>query len=865
MVFVVSLVVSLALGAWYNSVITEQSARLVEVAQSRARMIEAIAEYDRLDGYNHDRTHADSEKVTLGQVASAHKKFKGFGDTGEFTLAKKEGNKIVFFLKHRHDIEDIPKDVVWGSDVAAPMHKALQGESGLLIGLDYRGVEVIAAYEPVKLLNYGLVAKIDLSEIKKPFIYRAIQLILISITMVTIAALFFMRISTKLLRKIEHDEALIRGVIESAEDLIFAKNLTGQYIFVNRAMERLYNLPKAKILGKTPHEILPESLADNMCLNDGLVLKNIKFNNLECHFLIDGEIETYHTNKSPMVLDNGQISGQIGVSRNVTEQIKTESSLKDAVEKLDYTAQKYQKIFKTAEVSLWDEDFTELCTALEKLKNKGVVDIRKYLNDHLSEAYDLAALIKINDVNDKTLAIYGAKSKEDFFNSVTDTFGEDGIHIFIDEVEALWTGERSFTAKSKQRKVDGSEIHVVISIPLPKDKKLLKNVPVSIVDITERIIFEQKMVEEEKAKAELEFIVNQSPIVAFLWKNKEGWPVEYVSENVSAWGYSKEQFETNKISFSDIIEPRDLKKMSEEIQKYSEKYEDSFTQEYRILTPDGSVRWIDDKTWIRRNAQGEITHYQGICIDITEQKEFERQLWQAQKSESLGNMAGGIAHDFNNMLLPIIALADLTANQLEDNDPIRKRLIKILESGQNAQELVKRLMIFAREEETLLKEVDVNDLLASSFDLLQATIPSSMEITCNLLEKNVNILGSYAQLQSVFINIAKNAADAVQGKNALLDIKTSVVLNNFPLLKSFLKDGKSEKYLHIRMKDNGPGINQKHLARIFDPFFTTKPVGEGTGMGLAMVLSIVSAHHGVITVNSRLNKGTTFDIYLPII
>jgi len=151
----------------YETAFEEERARLTELAQSQARLIEAVARFDAVYSKEYPKGEI---AATLSQITDAHRHYKGFGKTGEFTLARKEGENIVFLLSHRHyDLEN-PKPVPVDSDLAEPMRLALSGASGNVMGLDYRGKKVLAAYEPVKELGLGIVAKIDLVEIRSPFI-----------------------------------------------------------------------------------------------------------------------------------------------------------------------------------------------------------------------------------------------------------------------------------------------------------------------------------------------------------------------------------------------------------------------------------------------------------------------------------------------------------------------------------------------------------------------------------------------------------------------------------------------------------------------------------------------------------------------
>ncbi|WP_135079581.1 PAS domain S-box protein [Terasakiella sp. SH-1] len=999
MIVIVVFSVGVVFTTWYQTEVEHEKGRLVEIVQSRARMIESIAKYDRMEGQRLQRPEAQSDANTLLQVREAHLNFKGFGETGEFTLAKKEDDKIIFLLRHRHETQMNPEQVIRINDkIAEPMLAALNGKSGIMTGLDYRGSEVLAAYEHVKILNMGIVAKVDWAEIHDPFVQAGFRIALIAIVIIFAGAFFFQRTSAPLIRVIERNEELLSQVMNGTDDIVVSKDLRGKITFINRAGEDLFQAEGRAIVGQNICQFLPQVVLDKLLISDQELAETGKSNFFVSELAVNGKNNIYHTQQSAIKTDDDIQTGTVCIARNVTESFEKNrlfaenKALTDAIvnnaadgiilldnlghivvwnkaatkilgysreevtgksphdfltcdsdrekareglssfvesgflhtegevlelkarckdggiidielslaalkkddrwsalaifrdisskkeaehalhrvyDALAESASKYKSLFDNAKISIWDEDFTEVYKTLEEIRSSGVRDIKVYLHANLDKAFELAQKIKINDVNEETLLMYGAKSKQQFYSSISETFSGDAIDIFIDEIDAIWRQESGFVSTATQRKLDGSILYVMIYVPIPTQPDDYKNIPVSILDVTETVLTKERLNQQKDALTELQTIVDRSPAVAFLWKNEEGWPVEYVSSNVSEWGYRKEQFESREIMFADIVEPSDLERVGGEVRRHIDNNDASFVQEYRIKMPDGTLRWIDDRTWVRRNRKGEITHFEGVCLDITDRKEVERLLWQSQKSEALGNMAAGIAHDFNNMLLPVIALADLTANQLEEESPLQKRMVKIKDAGEKAQELVKSLMIFAREEEVSFDEIEVVDLLETTVELLEQTMPSSMQISfeagCSDKVNNCQscmIEGSFGQLQSVLINIAKNAADALHGRTGSFDIQCDLVgkteLESDPDFEIV-----ADQYFHIRLKDNGPGMSESTLNRIFDPFFTTKAVGEGTGMGLAMARSIVEKHQGRIKANSRIGFGTTFDILLP--
>lgn len=217
MVSIVVVTETITVRILYHAAITEQRSRLEETAKSQARLIEAVARFDETYSINYPH---GSRQATLSQIRDAHAKYRGFGETGEFTLSTRENDHIVFLLSHRHSDLEEPKPVPWRSELAEPMRRALSGKSGTIIGLDYRGQTVLAAHEPVAELNLGIVAKIDLSEIRAPFIRAGLLSGLSAIAAIALGAGLFFKITNPILRKLQDtvtqlssEVKILRGIV----------------------------------------------------------------------------------------------------------------------------------------------------------------------------------------------------------------------------------------------------------------------------------------------------------------------------------------------------------------------------------------------------------------------------------------------------------------------------------------------------------------------------------------------------------------------------------------------------------------------------------------------------------------------------
>ncbi len=226
-------------------------------------------------------------------------------------------------------------------------------------------------------------------------------------------------------------------------------------------------------------------------------------------------------------------------------------------------------------------------------------------------------------------------------------------------------------------------------------------------------------------------------------------------------------------------------------------------------------------------------------------------------------LAGGIAHEFNNMLFAMIGLTESVRNALPEGNEERADLEGVLEAGERAQELVRQILAFSRQDEAHPHPVDLQHVLTGAIRLVRATLPATIAIRQNLDKISRPVLVDPTHGHQIFLNLASNAADAMKENGGLLDVRLDQVIADDRLIAR-LPELAPGPYARLTVRDTGCGMDNRILGRIFDPFFTTKEVGVGTGMGLAAVHGVVESYSGAIDVSSRLGRGTTFEIYLPL-
>ena len=252
-----------------------------------------------------------------------------------------------------------------------------------------------------------------------------------------------------------------------------------------------------------------------------------------------------------------------------------------------------------------------------------------------------------------------------------------------------------------------------------------------------------------------------------------------------------------------------------------------------------------------------------LAIDITEKKQIESRLRQAQKMEAIGTLAGGIAHDFNNILSGIFGYVQLAQFHILQPELVEKDLEKVLEGAKRASLLIKQILTFSRHKGNDRRPLVVLPLIQETLKLLRSVIPSNIEIKNNIVSKAM-ILADSTQIHQLALNLCTNAYQAMGNLGGVLTIG----LNEVVLGKDQLGQEQNllpGKYLKFEVSDTGPGIEEAIQNKIFDPYFTTKKTGKGTGLGLAMVAGIVKKHNGFIIVYSQPGDGTIFKVFLPVI
>jgi two-component system, cell cycle sensor histidine kinase and response regulator CckA len=315
-------------------------------------------------------------------------------------------------------------------------------------------------------------------------------------------------------------------------------------------------------------------------------------------------------------------------------------------------------------------------------------------------------------------------------------------------------------------------------------------------------------------------------------------------------------------AFIDLVDPDDRQRVRDAITLAARGAADSHF-EYRVTWPDGSLHWIEGIGRTLHGSDERPPKAAGIGLDVTDKKDLEEQLRQAQKMEAVGRLAGGIAHDFNNLLTAITGYSELLLERVADKPDLAADLEQIKKAGDRAAQLTSQLLAFSRKQPIAPRILDLNQVIGDLEKMLGRVIGEDVALEITAAPSLGLTKADPSQVEQVLMNLVVNARDAMP-RGGKLNIRTAnaVIDSAFARRNVGAVPG---RYVSLTVTDSGCGMKPDVLARAFEPFFTTKAIGKGTGLGLSTVYGIVRQNGGYMNVDSAPGKGTTFTIYWPLV
>ncbi len=372
---------------------------------------------------------------------------------------------------------------------------------------------------------------------------------------------------------------------------------------------------------------------------------------------------------------------------------------------------------------------------------------------------------------------------------------------------------------------------------------------------TEKLLAEQALRRSEERQA---LIARSLPIVLYTAEAGNGYPFLYVTENAEdVLGFPAARFIEDPGFWESRLHPDDRERVLEHLAMWPETGVSMI--EYRWQGADGAYRVLLDHAVVLHNGAGEAGELCGTILDVTETREMQQHLAHAQKMETVGQLTGGIAHDFNNMLMVVIGSLERLARMLPDDPAAHKRLDMAMQASLRCSDMTRRLLSFARRQQLHPEPVDLGELAAGMGDMMGRTLGPDIAVEIERTEGVWPATVDRSQAESALLNLVINARDAMRGVGRLT-VRTANVTIGAAEAGPDMRPG---DYVLLSVSDTGCGMPPEVLERAFEPFFTTKEVGKGTGLGLSMIHGFVKQSGGVIRVDSEVDGGTEFRLYLP--
>lgn len=365
-------------------------------------------------------------------------------------------------------------------------------------------------------------------------------------------------------------------------------------------------------------------------------------------------------------------------------------------------------------------------------------------------------------------------------------------------------------------------------------------------DITERLRAEHELQETQRMLATL---MANLPGMAYRCCDDQQWTMEFVSDGCfDLTGYAAQDLIGNrKVSYGrDLIHVDDQRRVWEEVQK-AIRVRKPFQLLYRIVTPDSSIKWVWEQGSGVYSPEGEVLAIEGLISDITEQKLLEQRLRHTERLAEMGTLASGMAHEIGTPMNVILGRAEYLMRKTTE-EPTQKGLATIVTQVERITKIMNQLLSFARRRPIERRPLALGSVVHDIVDVVQDRMQRrniTLELALNA--KDQKVFADRDQMGQVILNLVMNAIQAMPGGGTL---KVSLKVE--------------KKLAHLSIADTGCGIPKENLSKLFTPFFTTKEVGEGTGLGLTVVHGIIEEHEGTIKVESKVDKGSTFIISLPI-
>ena len=640
--------------------------------------------------------------------------------------------------------------------------------------------------------------------------------------------------------------ARLQDVLEHTKAVIFVKDREGRYVFANRELERAVRMPARRIIGRIDVDVWPAEFAERFRASDAQVLLQQSASEFEATGPLGGQTRTFLCFAFPLFTPHGDPYGVCGVATDITERKRTQDALTKAA--LAVSSAQGSTVFQ--ELVRYAATILEVDAALIASPCSGGQRMRVhafFLDGETREnfEYDLKGT-PCEHVLGRRFRIYPSALHEkfpgdgDFEKLSMESYAGYPLHDTNGEPVGL------IAALSRKPMMNGEFI-----------ESILKLFAVRAAAELERQRAEETL---RRSEASYRAIFEASEDAIFIHDWDTGHVVDVNRRACEIYGYTYEEMKRVRVG---DVSSGEHPYTAHEAGRLLERARAGkpLRIEWHRRNKDGSLHW--DEVVIRPAVIAGERRILAFTREITERKQAEEALRQAQKMEALGHLTGGIAHDFNNLLTSIMGYVVLAADQpaTASDAKLQKYLDQAQASCIKARDLVQQMLTFSRGQRGQPRPVALGSLVSQAVNLFGPSFPSTVQIETNLDADVPPVMLDPVHLDQVLLNLCLNARDAMKGHGS---IRVSVnPASRIERVCTACRQSAAGNFVELCVEDTGPGIPADIINRIFEPFFTTKEVGKGSGMGLSSVHGIVHELGGHIVVETEIGRGTRFHVLFP--
>lgn len=677
-------------------------------------------------------------------------------------------------------------------------------------------------------------------------------------------------------QRLRDSEARLRAVVDGTDDCVFLKDRERRVLLANPAVLRTFG--KSSVIGKTDEEIFPDpAIAAATRAADERVVESGQTQTIEETIPTAEGPRVFLTRKTPWRDGTGRVIGLAGIARDITDRKQAEAALLREGEKLRQLNRTLRALSRSSQALLLATDeasyLQEVCNIIVEDCGHAMV-WAGYREEDEAKTVRVAAHAGFDAGYLETLNITWADTERGCGPAGTAIrTGKVSVchNILSDPAFLPWREEaarRGYTSAIALPLLDGGRAFAILTIysrepdSFSEDEvKLLTELAgdfaysINVLRLREAHARSEQSLRESEAR--FRSVVDSNIIGVVFSDPVSGKITDANDEYLRIIGRSREELLAGKLNWKEITVAGSL--------AYEERLPEMavpgavvppYEKEY--IRPDGShVPVIIGGSFAVDPRLGVVA----FVLDNSEHKRAEERLRQAQKLESVGLLAGGIAHDFNNLLTGIMGNASMLLDEI-DGGPA-ERIRQLISSAERAAHLTRQLLAYSGKGQFIVRDLDISQVVHEMSDLVQFSIPNSVNLSVNLQKRLPLVCMDPSQLQQIVMNLVINAGEAI-GEGSPGGITVSALMTDVD--QAFVDATGQEvapgRYVTIEVSDTGNGIDEENRAKIFDPFFTTKFTGRG--LGLAAVAGIVRALRGGIMVESGQGRGSTFRVLLPV-